>query len=90
MLDPVHDECGIAAVYRMDADTSGRTAIRSLAGAPPGRESLRFTGETGPQGHIFALDATPPWSGQLQLNIRVLPKHELLSHPNETGLMKWL
>jgi starch phosphorylase len=61
-----------------------------LAGAPPGRESLRFTGETSPQGHIFTLDATPPWTGQLQLNIRVLPKHELLSHPNETGLMKWL
>ena len=61
-----------------------------LAGAPIGLESLRFTGETSPQGHVFALDATPPWSGQLQLSMRVLPKHELLSHPNETGLMKWL
>jgi starch phosphorylase len=61
-------------------------------GAAPvaGRESLRFTGETVPEGHVFALDATPPWSGQLALRIRVMPQHELLSHPHETGLLKWL
>ncbi len=55
-----------------------------------GRESLRATGETVPQGHVFALDALPPWSGQLSIRIRVVPKHELLSHPHELGLMKWL
>ena len=61
-------------------------------GAAPvaGRESLRFTGETVPEGHVFALDATPPWSGQLALRIRAMPQHELLSHPHETGLLKWL
>jgi glycogen phosphorylase len=55
-----------------------------------GRDSLRFTGESVPQGHVFALDAMPPWSGQLALQIRVLPTHELLSHPYEMGLLKWL
>jgi len=36
------------------------------------------------------LDAVPPWSGQLSLKIRAVPQHELLSHPHEMGLLRWL
>lgn len=55
-----------------------------------GRQLLRATGETMAQGHVYALDALPPWSGKLALKIRAVPHHELLSHPYELGLMKWL
>jgi glycogen phosphorylase len=71
---------------------SYETPLYSSYGPRPaiGRDSLRFTGDSVPQGHVFALDAMPPWSGQLALQIRVLPTHELLSHPYEMGLLKWL
>jgi starch phosphorylase len=60
------------------------------AGPALGRESLQFTGERLPHGHVFSLDAVPPWSGQLSLKIRAVPQHELLSHPHEMGLLRWL
>ena len=60
------------------------------AGPAAGRESLSFTGETVPQGHVFSLDVLPPWTGQLSLRIRAVPRHELLSHPHELGLLRWL
>jgi glycogen phosphorylase len=39
---------------------------------------------------IFALDVEPPECGQFQTEVRIYPWHELLSHPYELGLMKWL
>jgi glycogen phosphorylase len=39
---------------------------------------------------IFALDVEPPECGQFRTEIRIYPWHELLSHPCELGLMKWL
>jgi starch phosphorylase len=39
---------------------------------------------------IFALDAEPPDCGQFRTEVRIYPWHELLSHPCELGLMKWL
>jgi starch phosphorylase len=39
---------------------------------------------------IFALDVAPQECGQFRTEIRVYPWHELLSHPYELGLMKWL
>jgi starch phosphorylase len=39
---------------------------------------------------IFALDVEPPECGQFRTEVRVYPWHELLSHPYELGLMKWL
>ncbi|MGH8315156.1 MAG: hypothetical protein ACRETU_08395, partial [Steroidobacterales bacterium] len=75
----------------LPAAPSDRPLYSSYNAAPAvGRESLRATGETVAQGHVFALDALPPWSGQLSLKIRAVPKHELLSHPHELGLMKWI
>jgi glycogen phosphorylase len=39
---------------------------------------------------VFALDVEPPGCGQFRTEIRIYPWHELLSHPYELGLMKWL
>ncbi|HXY76922.1 MAG TPA: alpha-glucan family phosphorylase [Steroidobacteraceae bacterium] len=39
---------------------------------------------------IYALDVEPPECGQFRTEIRIYPFHELLSHPYELGLMKWL
>ena len=53
--------------------------------------ALQATGESLPDGtEVFALDAEPPCCGQFATEIRVYPFHELLAHPYELGLMKWL
>jgi glycogen phosphorylase len=39
---------------------------------------------------IFAVDVEPPECGQFRTEVRIYPWHELLSHPYELGLMKWL
>ncbi|HVN43958.1 MAG TPA: alpha-glucan family phosphorylase [Steroidobacteraceae bacterium] len=39
---------------------------------------------------VFALDVEPPQCGQFRTEVRIYPRHELLSHPYELGLMKWL
>jgi starch phosphorylase len=39
---------------------------------------------------VFALDIEPPECGQFRTEVRIYPWHELLSHPYELGLMKWL
>ncbi|HEY0767600.1 MAG TPA: hypothetical protein VGD47_06560, partial [Steroidobacteraceae bacterium] len=39
---------------------------------------------------IFALDVEPQECGQFRTEARIYPWHELLSHPYELGLMKWL
>jgi len=39
---------------------------------------------------VFALDAEPKECGQFRTEVRIYPWHELLSHPYELGLMKWL
>ena len=39
---------------------------------------------------MFALDIEPPECGQFATEVRIYPWHELLSHPYELGLMKWL
>jgi starch phosphorylase len=40
--------------------------------------------------HEFAVDLTPAWCGQLSYAMRIVPHHELLSHPYEMGMMKWV
>jgi starch phosphorylase len=39
---------------------------------------------------VFALDVEPQECGQFATEIRIYPFHELLTHPYELGLMKWL
>jgi starch phosphorylase len=55
------------------------------------RAALEPTGEVDSDGSfVFALEARPPECGQFATEVRVFPRHELLSHPYELGLMKWL
>jgi starch phosphorylase len=54
-------------------------------------ELFTATGERGADGaHLFAIECTPPWCGRLAAAVRLVPYHELLSHPYELGLMAWL
>jgi starch phosphorylase len=67
----------------------------SSFGQPP-REGvwsmiLEATEVQGPDGmHQFTLDAELRDCGQFAIEVRIYPWHELLTHPFELGLMKWL
>jgi starch phosphorylase len=53
--------------------------------------TLSSTGEIDSDGStVFALDSVPPECGQFATEVRIYPWHDLLSHPYELGLMKWL
>jgi starch phosphorylase len=63
---------------------------------PPEREGLwcvplTATGEQEADGAaVFAIDAEPPECGQFATEVRLYPRHDLLSHEYGLGLMKWL
>ena len=40
--------------------------------------------------HRFVLQVTPEICGKLEYRVRVYPWHELLTHPFEMGMMRWL
>jgi starch phosphorylase len=40
--------------------------------------------------HRFALEVTPEMCGRLEYRVRIFPYHELLTHPFEMGMMRWL
>jgi starch phosphorylase len=40
--------------------------------------------------HRFVLQITPELCGKLEYRIRAYPSHELLTHPFEMGMMRWL
>ena len=81
-----------------------RRSMPELLSAPPALASYRpwnqdgvwsailsATGETEADGaRVFALDAALAGCGRFQGELRVHPKHALLTHPHEMGLMKWL
>jgi glycogen phosphorylase len=53
--------------------------------------ALGPTGEIDSDGStVFALDAAPQECGQFATEVRIYPWHDLLSHPYELGLMKWI
>ena len=59
------------------------------------RESRRYRlesrGLTTEQGeHRFALQVTPEMCGKLEYRVRIYPYHDLLTHPFEMGMMRWL
>jgi starch phosphorylase len=55
------------------------------------RIELRHAGEVEADGsRVYALELTPDACGQFQGEVRIQPVHELLTHPYELGLMKWL
>jgi starch phosphorylase len=66
---------------------------RGLRGEP----ALRHSHELAPQGplpesgeHRYRLDFKPGLSGRLDYQIRLFPRHELLTHPFELGLQRWV
>ncbi len=55
------------------------------------REVFNATGHLDSDGsHELAIDCAPPWCGQLNAHIRIVPHHPLLTHLYEMGMMKWL
>jgi glycogen phosphorylase len=54
------------------------------------RAALRATDEPDAGETVFALEVEPKECGQFATEIRIYPWHELLTHPYELGLMKWL
>lgn len=68
--------------------------LASVPGASPGEpwaETLHPTGEVDSDGsYVFALDASPPTSGQYEVEVRLRPHHALLAHPMELGLARRL
>ncbi|HXQ31048.1 MAG TPA: alpha-glucan family phosphorylase [Steroidobacteraceae bacterium] len=65
--------------------------VRVRGGREAAIELFAATGERESDGaHVFAIECTPPWCGRLGAEVRVVPHHELLSHPYELGLMRWL
>jgi starch phosphorylase len=40
--------------------------------------------------HRFVLELSPEHCGRLGYRIRMYPHHELLTHPFEMGMMRWL
>jgi starch phosphorylase len=49
------------------------------------------TGEVeGDGAHVYAIECTPPWCGQLSGEVRAVPFHPRLAHPYELGRMRWL
>ena len=55
------------------------------------RHELAFDGTLTDAGeHRFALDLQPELCGRLGYRIRAYPRHQLLTHPFELGLMTWV
>ncbi|OGT03443.1 MAG: alpha-glucan phosphorylase [Gallionellales bacterium RBG_16_57_15] len=73
--------------------------VEMLIGLFTKREKLRditryryeATGTTTAAGEqVFALEMQPEQCGKLEYRIRVYPYHEMLTHPFELGMMRWL
>lgn len=61
-------------------------------GEPEGvwRAACKPSGQDAEGAAVFELDVAPKECGQFATEVRIFPWHELLSHPHELGLMKWL
>jgi starch phosphorylase len=75
-----------------EADTSAPPLTAYGHPEPEGlwRAAFKATGEQSDDSAVFALEATLQECGQFATEVRIYPWHELLSHPHELGLMKWL
>jgi starch phosphorylase len=74
------------------ADRTPPPLCSYAASVPDGLwRSMLTAADESPNGETtFALDVEPPECGQFGTEIRIYPFHELLTHPYELGLMKWL
>ncbi|MBA3562845.1 MAG: alpha-glucan family phosphorylase [Gammaproteobacteria bacterium] len=63
------------------------------AAADNGRSRIclaTIDGADGQGKYTYSGQCSVPWTGKSSLRVRVYPAHRLLTHPHETGLMKWL
>src|SRR5262249_24532838 len=68
----------------------GRRTDREELGVE-GHYRFEWEGVMTEQGeHRFVLQITPEMCGKLQYRLRIYPYHELLTHPFEMGMMRWL
>jgi starch phosphorylase len=74
-------------------------ALELLIGKQSGQEedsqpkSYRFESEgrlTDQGEQRFVLELSPEACGRLEYRVRLYPQHELLTHPFELGMMRWL
>lgn len=52
--------------------------------------TLEATEDIGNGERRYTLELRPEQCGKLDFRVRIYPRHALLSHPHELGLMKWL
>jgi starch phosphorylase len=73
-------------------------AVELLFGRPtesgPQRKAKRFplqySGNMEGAAHVYTLELTPDLCGKIEYRFRAFPRHELLAHPFEMGMMVWL
>jgi starch phosphorylase len=68
----------------------GRPATMDPVGEKVQRIPLRFASRIDGRECLYALQLTPEMCGRIAYRIRAYPNHELLTHPFEMGMMRWL
>jgi len=66
----------------------GRPGSNSVSNAV--RQPLPFQRRLDNDECLYAMDFTPGLCGRVEYRFRIYPKHELLTHPFEMGMMVWL
>jgi starch phosphorylase len=82
---------GVVARPALTSFVSGpaRTVVRQ--GKRANIDELAATGERLDDGAwVFEGEVRPAWCGKLAWSVRIVPRNELMSHPYELGLMRWL
>ena len=93
--DSVHFEVAV----KLNGLQPGDVVVEMLMGLCTKREKMEelrryyfeYTGKMTEAGeNIFTIDIQPEQCGKLEYRIRVYPRHEMLTHPFEMGMMRWL
>jgi starch phosphorylase len=93
------DSLRLEVAVRLNGLSPKDVVVEMLLGLYTKREKIRdanhysfeATGTTTEsEEHVFALEVQPEQCGKLEYRIRVYPFHEMLTHPFEMGMMRWL
>ncbi len=96
---PFGESLRLDVAVNLDGLMAEDVVVELLFGRPgdgyPARNTLsfRFQNEgmvAGTAEHLYAIEFKPEMCGKVEYRIRVYPCHELLRHPFEMGMMKWL
>ena len=89
----------LALAVNLDGLTPDDVVVELLIGRHTDSDKLResrcyrfeWEGVMTEQGeHRYALQLTPEMCGKLEYRVRIYPWHEMLTHPFEMGMMRWL